>query len=61
MKLIKNKIFLFIFFKALSKEEQYTTEIKEITQRLKEAEVRAENGERELNKLNAEVVRLEGI
>jgi len=42
-------------------KEQYTTEIKEITQRLKEAEVRAENGERELNKLNAEVVRLEGI
>ena len=48
------------FCKALDKEEQYTVEIKQITQRIKEAEVRAEHGERELNKLNSEVLRLEG-
>jgi len=44
---------------AIQREESYAEQIKECTTRLKEAEVRADMGERSLAKLQSEVDRLE--
>ena len=46
---------------AIHREESYAEQIKECTTRLKEAEVRADMGERTLTKLQKEVDRLEGL
>ena len=45
---------------AIQREESYAEQIKECTARLKEAEQRADMGERTLAKLQKEVDRLEG-